>query len=110
MGGGGGASSATVGCTISHVTLNDMAALPDGVPQARGTAVGLPTGLPCNLLASCGQRSRRARRRYFYLVRGFVRCATLVAEAVAAPETPDVRSEGCSGHIAQKPESNFCKH
>ena len=49
MGGGGGASSATVGCTISQVTLNDMAVLPDGLPRARGTLLEEQKAAPCNL-------------------------------------------------------------
>ena len=63
IGGGGGASSATGGCTISHVTLKDMAALPDGVPPARGTVLRLPLALPCNLwlVVACSRSREEAR-------------------------------------------------
>ena len=54
---------------VAYGRLDDLAgdpeghgALPDGVPRARGTAVGLPSCLPCNLWLVVAS-SRVARRR-----------------------------------------------
>ena len=64
--GGGGASSPTVGCTISHVTLKDMRLrCPTACRGREGRAAGLPVASPCNLrLVVACSRSRGGALRH----------------------------------------------
>ena len=81
--GGGGWSSPTGGWTISQVTLKDMAALPDGVPRARGHGCGAAARLALQPLASCGLLPRREEARCDTLGRSTSR--VLVAKVAPWP-------------------------
>ena len=87
-----------------------MAALPDGVPRARGTAAGLPVALPCNLwlVVSCSRSREEARCDTLGRSTSCFFVRTHVYEPLPL-RTRLARGGGMpSGHLHKTRKSKFC--